>query len=204
MEIFEWIGKFVAVVGGAGTIIIGVSAFFSKLWASWFIEKQKSEYGQLLENYKHELSIQLEKVHSEGERANYKEQIIFERELNTMTRIVSLSYKILDSTFHLSEAIIEGASGEIERLMLQVDEQIHEYEQVTMDEVIYIDERNLDIFRDFSNQYMRVKMYAIEYKFVRVPTKPSDEFRSEMAKLIEMQADLMKNCRSYLSKSTKL
>lgn len=44
IDIFSVFGKIVLALGGAGAIIVAVSGFIARLWAKWFMEKQKNKY----------------------------------------------------------------------------------------------------------------------------------------------------------------
>jgi len=39
-NIFEFVGKIVVAVGGAGVLITGISIFLSKFWADWFMKRK--------------------------------------------------------------------------------------------------------------------------------------------------------------------
>ena len=43
IDIFSVFGKIVLALGGAGAIIVAVSGFIARLWAKWFMEKQKNK-----------------------------------------------------------------------------------------------------------------------------------------------------------------
>lgn len=77
---FELIGKFVAAVGGAGVIIIGVSSWISKLWAKWFMEKEKQKFSKEIEEYKHDLQKEIEISRNFNEQMAYRNKVIFDSE----------------------------------------------------------------------------------------------------------------------------
>ena len=55
IDIFSVFGKIVLALGGAGAIIVAVSGFIARLWATWFMEKQKNKYQKEREREKHEI-----------------------------------------------------------------------------------------------------------------------------------------------------
>ena len=60
IDIFSVFGKIVLALGGAGAIIVAVSGFIARLWAKWFMEKQKNKYQKEIEGYKNELKNNIE------------------------------------------------------------------------------------------------------------------------------------------------
>lgn len=79
-DVFELIGKVVAAVGGAGVIIIGISSWISKLWAKWFMEKEKQKFSKDIEIYKHELQKEIEITRNLNEQMAYRNKVIFDSE----------------------------------------------------------------------------------------------------------------------------
>ncbi|NOT49578.1 MAG: hypothetical protein HOP17_17780, partial [Acidobacteria bacterium] len=61
-EIFEVAGAILLSIGGAGTVIFGLSSFLGKMWASRILEEEKALYSEQLEKLKHGLNLQAHSV----------------------------------------------------------------------------------------------------------------------------------------------
>lgn len=100
IDIFSVFGKIVLAVGGAGTIIIALSSFIAKLWANWFMEKQKNKYQKEIEGYKNELAVELEKCRTLNEKILHKEIFIYDEEFKIyreiIPRLIKASKSVLD------------------------------------------------------------------------------------------------------------
>lgn len=84
---FEFIGKTVLAVGGAGFIITAVSAFISKIWADLYMKKKTAEYDKQIEYYKNILELEREKYKALNEQAIHKNKIIFDTEFEIYKEI---------------------------------------------------------------------------------------------------------------------
>lgn len=95
-EIFELIGKIVLAVGGAGVIIVAVSSYISKLFADWFLQKEKAKYEREIEKYRVELDKELEKVKRINEKVLFADKKIFEYEYEIIKEVIPLEIQTYD------------------------------------------------------------------------------------------------------------
>ncbi len=87
-HIFEILGKVVVAVGGAGVIIIAISGYISKLFADWFLQKEKAKYQKEIEEYKQQIQKELEVARNLNEEIAYKKRVIFDSEYKYYIEIV--------------------------------------------------------------------------------------------------------------------
>ena len=88
IDIFSVFGKIVLALGGAGAIIVAVSGFIARLWAKWFMEKQKNKYQKEIEGYKNELAVELAKCRTLNEKILHKEIFIYDEEFKIYKEIM--------------------------------------------------------------------------------------------------------------------
>lgn len=100
IDIFSVFGKIVLALGGAGAIIVAVSGFIARLWAKWFMEKQKNKYQKEIEGYKNELAVELAKCRTLNEKILHKEIFIYDEEFKIYKEIMpgfrKVSKSVLD------------------------------------------------------------------------------------------------------------
>lgn len=97
--IFEFIGKTVLAVGGAGVIITAVSAFISKYWADLYMKKKTAEYDKQIEYYKNILELEREKYKALNEQAIHKNKIIFDTEFEIYKELSPKLINAIDELF---------------------------------------------------------------------------------------------------------
>lgn len=93
-QIFSYIGKFVAAVGGAGVIIIGCSSWISKIWAEKFLLNEKETMQKDIEKYKSKLNEQLEILKSENDKINYITKTQFDAEFKIYQELSESCFKM--------------------------------------------------------------------------------------------------------------
>lgn len=102
--IFEFIGKTVLAVGGAGVIITAVSAFISKYWADLYMKKKTAQYDKQIEYYKNILELEREKYKALNEQAIHKSKIIFDTEYEIYKE---LSPKLISTVDELFQYLVK-------------------------------------------------------------------------------------------------
>lgn len=93
IDIFSVFGKIVLALGGAGAIIVAVSGFIARLWAKWFMEKQKNKYQKEIEGYKNELAVELAKCRTLNEKILHKEFLFMTRNSKYIKRLCQVLEK---------------------------------------------------------------------------------------------------------------
>lgn len=79
---------------------LAVSGFIARLWAKWFMEKQKNKYQKEIEGYKNELAVELAKCRTLNEKILHKEIFIYDEEFKIYKEIMpgfrKVSKSVLD------------------------------------------------------------------------------------------------------------
>jgi hypothetical protein len=88
-EVFEIAGAILASLGGGSAIVLSFSSWFGKVWANRILEKEKAEHSKDLEQYKRELSEELEKVKSLNDKALYVSKVQYDNEYRIYLEIWS-------------------------------------------------------------------------------------------------------------------
>lgn len=99
-QFFELLGKFVIAVGGAGAIIIAISGYISKLFADWFLQKEKAKYQKEIEEYKQQIQKEVEIARNLNEEIAYKKRVIFDSEYKYYEEIAP---KLFDAGISVKE-----------------------------------------------------------------------------------------------------
>ena len=92
--VLEIVAAAIASVGGAGAIIWALSSFFGKMWANKILEKQKAEYQKDIEQYKSDLSRELENVKATNEKITYISKVQYDIEISAIKDLTSKSQKV--------------------------------------------------------------------------------------------------------------
>ncbi len=93
--VLEIVATAIASVGGAGAIIWALSSFFGKMWANKILEKQKAEYQKDIEQYKSELSLELEKVKATNEKLTYISKVQYDIEISVIKELTRASFNLV-------------------------------------------------------------------------------------------------------------
>lgn len=163
---FESFGKIIVALGGAGVVITAISGWLSKLWAKWFMEKQKKQYAKDIEEYKNQLQVELEKTKALNDELLHKSNTIFDNELEIYKELVPAMIKTsqevqrwiaLVNTFHNTKEITE---------VMHVDKVIYafksartetfRYYDVLLKYSVFIDENNYTIMMEFFKKCLEV------------------------------------------------
>lgn len=107
-EVFDIAGAVLASLGGGSAIVLAFSSWLGKVWANRILENEKAEHSKDLEQYKRELSEELEKVKSLNDKALYVSKAQYDNEYRIYLEIWSalneaivyskLLYPITEST----------------------------------------------------------------------------------------------------------
>ena len=98
---FELIGWMVTAIGGAGVLIIGVSAFISRFWADWFMKRKTAKYDKEIEKYKSELNFELEKLKTKNESVIYRSKVQFDLEIEIYRKLFDELYDFTNDSYSL-------------------------------------------------------------------------------------------------------
>lgn len=79
-EVFEIAGAILASLGGGSVIVFGLSSWLGKVWANRILENEKAEHSKDLEQYKRELTEELEKIKSLNDKALYVSKAQYDNE----------------------------------------------------------------------------------------------------------------------------
>lgn len=90
-EMWEWFWKIIATVGGVGSLIVGLSAFFAKIFADRSIEKHKAALGHETERLKSELAKETE-THKLRLK---KQELVFNKQLEAVSEFIELHRTIM-------------------------------------------------------------------------------------------------------------
>lgn len=80
----------IGLLGGVGAIIVGISAFTSKLWADWFMKKKTIEYDKQIALYKDTLEIEREKYKAIYDQMIYKNKLVFDAEFKIYQKLTPI------------------------------------------------------------------------------------------------------------------
>lgn len=80
-DIWNITGAIIAAFGGAGVIVVALSSWLGKVWASRLMEKEKAEYSKELEKLKSEFTQDTEKYKLQLK----KSELFFEKQYNAAT-----------------------------------------------------------------------------------------------------------------------
>ncbi|WP_277407834.1 hypothetical protein [Lacrimispora xylanisolvens] len=94
-EVFEIAGAVLASLGGGAAIVFGLSSWLGKVWANRILENEKAEHIKDLEQYKRELSEELEKVKSLNDKALYVSKAQYDNEFRIYTEIWSALHEVI-------------------------------------------------------------------------------------------------------------
>lgn len=107
-EVFEIAGAVLASLGGGSAIVFGLSSWLGKVWANRILENEKAEHSKDLEQYKRELTEELEKIKSLNDKALYVSKAQYDNEysiyleiwsaLNEVIIYSKMLYPIMEST----------------------------------------------------------------------------------------------------------
>lgn len=107
-EVFEIAGAILASLGGGSAIVLGLSSWLGKVWANRILENEKAEHSKDLEQYKRELTEELEKIKSLNDKALYVSKAQYDNEysiyleiwsaLNEVIIYSKMLYPIMEST----------------------------------------------------------------------------------------------------------
>lgn len=159
IDIFSVFGKIVLALGGAGAIIVAVSGFIARLWAKWFMEKQKNKYQKEIEGYKNELAVELAKCRALNEKILHKEIFIYDEEFKIYKEIMpgfrKASKSVLDYLVIIKllvekriEDTTEGKE-KIQKAYASAYEMTFAYYDLVMDEGIFIEEQTYVMLMNF-------------------------------------------------------
>lgn len=96
-DVSSIIGKVVLSVGGGGAVIIAFSSYISKLWAQWFMQKEREKHSKEMEEYKHELQKEIDKARSIIEKSIYINKMALDGTYKYYEEIVPRMVKASDS-----------------------------------------------------------------------------------------------------------
>lgn len=182
-NLVDIIGKIVIALGGAGTVIIALSSYISKLWADNLMKKKTAEYDKQFAIYKLSIDLEIEKMKALNEQVIYKNKQLFDKEFKIYEVVIP---KLIVATDNLlgwlvgsklddekySEYInsFDDLRKEIARNVLFMDKEIHaaieEYSKYIHSFVIEIVVMNLD-------KYVRYKENTI-YEVMDIFNELSD------------------------------
>jgi len=100
-QLFEWVGKVVLSVGGAGVIIISISTFLAKFWTDYYMKKTTARYDKEMEEYKAQLAAELNKIKVMNDLSYEKKRLAFEMQLPIFKEIVPLAIKVIEGSVGL-------------------------------------------------------------------------------------------------------
>lgn len=177
-EVFVLLGKVVAAVGGAGIIIVALSGFLSKLWAQWFMERQKKQYSKEIEEYKNNLLTELEKCKMFSEEMLYRKKSIFDNEFEIYKEIVPqmirASKSVLDylCIIKLTVEITETFEGIFQEKSIEEKygiafKDVYDFWDVIIKYAVFIEEDNYVKLCEFFNQcneMLKLKEYIDSYE----------------------------------------
>lgn len=202
IDIFTIVGKFVVAVGGAGTIVVALSSFIAKMWAKWFMEKQKNQYQKEIEEYKKELLIELEKCRTLNEKILHKEISVYDEEFKIYRKIMPsfgrASKSVLDYLIRINLSIKNSVIAEekenIQNQYNNAIEKIFEFYDKIMEEGIFIEEQTYVMLLNF---------FAYCDKMLKINSNPEKWEKINWEELIDNQINEENKVTCYLRKKIR-
>lgn len=136
-----------------------ISGFIARLWAKWFMEKQKNKYQKEIEGYKNELAVELAKCRTLNEKILHKEIFIYDEEFKIYKEIMpgfrKVSKSVLDYLVIIKLLVEKGIEDttegkeKIQKAYASAYEMTFAYYDLVMDEGIFIEEQTYVMLMNF-------------------------------------------------------
>lgn len=131
----------------------------ARLWAKWFMEKQKNKYQKEIEGYKNELAVELAKCRTLNEKILHKEIFIYDEEFKIYKEIMpgfrKASKSVLDYLVIIKLLVEKGIEDttegkeKIQKAYASAYEMTFAYYDLVMDEGIFIEEQTYVMLMNF-------------------------------------------------------
>lgn len=94
----EFVSALLVSIGSGAAVIFGLSSWLGKVWASRILENEKKEHQKEIEEYKANLSSQIDRIKMINEKALYISKVQYDKEFSIYQEIwVALSNCILST-----------------------------------------------------------------------------------------------------------
>lgn len=87
VEIFQVAGAIIASIGGSSVIILGLSGWLGKVWASRILESEKKRHNLEIEEFKGRLSKEINVVNSMIDKSVYVTKLQYDKEFSIYLEI---------------------------------------------------------------------------------------------------------------------
>lgn len=199
-ELFEWIGKVVLSVGGAGVIIISISTFLAKFWTDYYMKKATARYDKEMEEYKAQLTAELNKIKVLNDLSYEKKRLSLEMKLSIFKEIVPLAVKVIGGAVGLGLCLEVKNKDDSYILPEDVGERVNEYWIKYYDLYTtyagFIPTEIYECFNEIGNDYANFSAEVLKNECNH--TYYTDELRQKLRKLKANEKELLKLVRNYL------
>lgn len=199
-ELFEWVGKVVLSVGGAGVIIISISTFLAKFWTDYYMKKVSARYDKEMEEYKSQLTAELNKIKMMNDLSYEKKRISLEMKLHIFKEVVPLAVKVIDDAGQLGiclQAKKEDSTYNMpEVISANADDNWIEYHKLYTTYAGFIPVDIYDCFNKIGYDYANFSAEVLKNKCNH--TYYTDELNQRLRKLKANEKVLLKLVRDYL------
>lgn len=114
-NILKIAGAIIGAVGSASIIIIGLSSWLGKVWATRIYESERKKHEQELKEFQNKLDTELAKFNSELDRLSHQNKLRFTMlHEQRMTIIKELYTKLVDLQDYLNIFVVDIKNGGIE------------------------------------------------------------------------------------------
>lgn len=185
---------FIGLIGGAGALIVGISAYTSKLWADWFMQKKTAEYDKQIELYKSSLELEIEKYKALNEQIVYKNMKIFDTEYKVFQEITP---QLIEAKWATVKAMGNNPDEDyMEELHKHAIEKCHEFRNTLLRYVSFMDKAIYDKYETFYYLCMNSMTRTRDRQF-----ETEDHFMETVNLITQMDNELiniLNDTREYL------
>lgn len=199
-ELFEWIGKVVLSVGGAGVIIISISTFLAKFWTDYYMKKVTARYDKEMEEYKAQLTAELNKIKVMNDLSYEKKRLAFEMKLPIFKEIVPLAVKVIEGSLGIGICLeVKNKDSDYsipDDVSDRVERDWNEYRNLYITYAGFIPAEIYECFSKIGNDYV---VFSVEVMKNRDKhTYYTDELNQKLKNLKLDKEMLLKLVRDYL------
>ncbi|WP_349674377.1 hypothetical protein [Lacrimispora sp.] len=199
-ELFEWIGKVVLSVGGAGVIIISISTFLAKFWTDYYMKKVTARYDKEMEEYKAQLTAELNKIKVMNDLSYEKKRLAFEMKLPIFKEIVPLAVKVIEGSLGIGICLeVKNKDSDYsipDDVCDRVERDWNEYRNLYITYAGFIPAEIYECFSKIGNDYV---VFSVEVMKNRDKhTYYTDELNPKLKNLKLDKEMLLKLVRDYL------